>query len=208
MDRTDPSPPRPDPDDRRLPDPAEADEFGDRYSVWARLLHWITVVLVGSTIPVGIAMTSEGFGAIGNELYVTHKSLGVVIGIVVVVRLTWRLVGDRPPPLPGFVPPVEVRLARWTHRALYLLLLGMAVSGYVRTAAGDYPVEILDVLGIPPLVPVMPELATRLSVLHKFGAWLLVVTATLHVSAVSYHGMVLRNGIPGRMWPPVGGDGA
>ena len=172
------------------------------YGVGHRLFHWLSALLILVTIPVGLAMTSEGFGGIGDALYVVLKSLGVLILAVLVLRLAWLFLTPGPPRLPDSVPPRQRQLARWTHRGLYLLVGLMGVTGYLRVVSGDFPVEVLDSLGIPPLVSGAPELSRRLSVAHKVGAYLLVAGLAVHVAAAAHHALVLRDGVFQRMWPP------
>ncbi|MEQ9399045.1 MAG: cytochrome b/b6 domain-containing protein [Longimicrobiales bacterium] len=172
-----------------------------RYSRPARLFHWAVSGLVAVTIPVGIAMTSEGFRAQGDVLYITHKGIGVVLLVLVLARAAYRVVVP-PPPLPDSVPDRERRIAGATHVLLYVLLVVQGVTGYLRTVAGDFPIELLDVLGVPPLIGEHPDLARRLSVAHKIGAYALVATVSVHVAAVLHHALILRDGILGRMWPP------
>lgn len=176
------------------------------YGTVARLLHWAVTLLVVVTVPAGIAMTSEGFEGIRNQLFVAHKGIGVVILVLVAVRAAWRFVVP-PPPMPEAIPTAERRIARVAHAGLYLLLLALGVTGYLRTVGGGYPIELLELLGIPPLMSEKPELAGTLSVVHKFLAWALVATAALHVAEVLRHTLVERDGTLGRMWPPVASSG-
>lgn len=172
------------------------------YGVVARLFHWGTALLILTTIPIGIAMTSEGFESVGDALYIAHKNIGVVILGVLVLRLVWRLARPAPPPLPASVPALQRRIAEWTHRGLYLLVGLMAVTGYLRVVSGDFPVELLDALGVPPLISGRPDLSRTLSVVHKFTAWALVATLAVHVAAAAHHALILRDGVVSRMWPP------
>lgn len=174
------------------------------YGPLSRLFHWAVTALLIVTIPVGIAMTSEGFSSMGDALYVTHKNVGVIIGVLVVLRLLWRVVGSSPPEMPGAIPDRERRLAHATHLGLYALLLAMAATGYLRVVSGDFPVELLDALGVPPLISGRGDLSTTLSVVHKFLAWALVITASLHVGAVLHHTVIEKNQVLRRMWPPWG----
>ena len=172
------------------------------YATLTRIFHWVMALLILITIPVGIAMTSQGFAAQGDILYVTHKSLGVLILGLLALRLLWRWFGPSPPPLPQSVPLAEQRVALWTHRLMYALIGVMAVSGYLRTVGGGFPIEILDALGIPPLIGENELLATRLSVLHKVLGYVTVAVVALHVGAVAQHTWILKNRILWRMWPP------
>ena len=197
----------PDSDTPPTPDGDTPTPRGRRYSLPARILHWATFLAVAVTVPAGMAMTSEGFGDVSNSLYVLHKGLGVIILTLLLLRLLWRVAGPGEPELPGELPAQERTLVKWAHRGLYLLLGTVAVIGYWRTAGGGYPVEILDALGIPPLVPENESLSVKLSVAHKFLAYLAVVAIALHIAAVLHHTFLRGHRILPRMWPPWGGRG-
>jgi len=175
---------------------------GDRgYGTVARLFHWVTALLIFLMIPVGIAMTSEGFADIRNELFIFHKGTGALLLILVLLRVAWRLF--RPaPPMPESVPSVQRRLARWNHTLLYILLVVMTVSGYLRVVAGGFPIELLDAFGIPPLISENTALANRMSVLHKFSVYALTALIGAHIAAASFHAFIARDGVVRRMWPP------
>ena len=174
---------------------------GGGWSVPSRVLHWGVAALVLVTILIGVAMTSEGFDGIRDGLYVAHKGIGVILLVLVTLRAVWRWATPSPP-LPASIPETERRLATYTHRLLYALLFVMAVSGYLRTVGGGFPIELLDALGIPPLVGEMPIWADRLSVLHGFVAYLLVATVAAHVAVVVQHTWFGGTDILSRMWPP------
>ncbi|UCC26632.1 MAG: cytochrome b [Gemmatimonadales bacterium] len=172
----------------------------------SRVFHWLMAAMILAQLPVGIAMTSEGFRGLSDALYITHKGLGVLIFVTLMARLLWRVVGPPAPPLPEAIPALERRIAHASHRLLYVMVGVMAVTGYVRTVGGGFPIELLDALGFPPLVGENSQLATRLSVVHKFLGYVLVALLALHVGAVLQHTLVLRNRVLWRMWPPWRGD--
>ena len=172
------------------------------YDTVARLLHWSVALLVVLQIPAGIAMTSEPLSAWADPLYIYHKGAGSVLLLLVFARLGWRLT-HRTPPFPDFMPPREQRIAHATHLAIYVMLITMVVSGYVRTVGDGFPIELLDALGVPPLIPEMPGLARAMLVVHQFAVVALVGLVAVHVSAVLRHRLIERNPVLGRMWPPV-----
>lgn len=175
-----------------------------RYGAPARLLHWLTVALVAIQIPAGIAMTGEGFErATVDLLFILHKGTGVVLLGVILLRVLWRLT-HAPPPLPARVPAPERRLAGVGHALLYVLLVLMPVSGYVRTVGDGFPIELLNALGVPPLLPSMPEIARNASIVHRFTAYALAGLIAVHVMEVLRHQWVERTDLLGRMWPPLG----
>lgn len=181
-----------------------ADPRSPGYGTLARLLHWITVAVIAIMIPVGIAMTSAGFESIEDELYILHKNLGVIVLLLILFRIAWRIT-HRPEPLPASLPPLQQRIAATTHGLLYVLLLLMPITGYIRTVGGDFPIELLNALGVPPLVPVMKETAEVFSVIHKFSAYAILALIVAHVTAAMQHALINRDGVISRIWPPVAG---
>lgn len=172
------------------------------YGTVARLFHWITVLLVATMIVAGFTMVQEIPRPWQDRLFVLHKGLGVVVLLVVLARLGWRL-RHPPPPLPLSVPPVQARVAEAVHRGLYALLIVQAVSGYVYVTSGGYPIEALTALGIPPLLARHEAVAAVAEAVHVGGAFLLTALIVAHIGAAAFHGLVRRDGIVARMWPPV-----
>lgn len=171
------------------------------YAPAARLMHWVTVLLVFTTIPVGMVMVQKGLPReVGNALFIYHKNVGVLLLLLVLARLAFRA-GNPPPPLPASVAGWQRQVAGATHAALYALLLVMAVSGYIRVAAGGFPIEMLDALGIPKLAPRSDLLANTAKAVHFWVRFPLVALILLHVGAALMHGLVKRDGVFGRMWP-------
>lgn len=173
------------------------------YGVVSRVFHWLTVLLVLVMVPVGFIMTQELPRATQNALFTLHKGLGVVTLVVVALRIVWRLTHPAPP-LPTDVPAGQARIAGIVHVLLYVLLATMALSGYVRVTTGGFPIELLNALGVPPLLPKVEAVANVAKTIHYAAAFGLVALIAAHVGAAAYHGMVRRDGIVGRMWPPFG----
>lgn len=160
------------------------------------------MLLVLVMIPVGLIMTQEGLPRpVQDRLFILHKGLGPVLFVVVVLRLIWRWHAP-PPPLPESVPPLQRRMAAGVHALLYVFLFLMAVSGYVRVTAGGFPIELLDAIGIPPLLPRSEGVAEAAKMVHATAKSGLVALIVAHVAAALYHAIVLRDGVFSRMWPP------
>jgi cytochrome b561 len=175
------------------------------YGTVARILHWLTVVLVGVTIPVAFLMTSElQDRALQDALFVFHKGIGPIILLVVIMRILWRLFHGAPA-LPTTLPRFQQIVSKIVHIGLYVGLLTMAVSGYVRVITGGFPIELLNAVGVPPLLPRNEVVAETAKMIHRSAAWGLLGLIALHVAAALYHQFVMRDGIMARMWPPLGG---
>ena len=177
------------------------------YGTVTRLFHWVTAGIVVIQIPVGIAMTSEAAPDIGDFLFILHKGMGSVFLPFVVARLIWKFMHPVSPLLPT-TPPLQRRIAALTHGLLYVLLVALPITGYVRTVGDGYPIELLDAIGIPPLVTGIPETAHLMLVIHKFSAYLLTAVIAAHLGAAVHHGMIERDGVMSRIWPPVRARGS
>jgi cytochrome b561 len=173
------------------------------YSTTARLLHWIVAILVLLMIAAGVVMTREGIGrGLQDTLFIFHKNVGVVVLLLVTVRYAYRRFNP-PPPLPPTMPHLQQRIAALSHGALYGLLFLMPIAGYVRVRAGGFPIEWLDRIGLPTLVPRSDELAQVAKSVHFFGSIALSALVLLHVGAALFHAVIRRDGVFSRMWPPV-----
>jgi cytochrome b561 len=75
----------------------------------------------------------------------------------------------------------------------------------VRVKAGGFPIESLDALSIPSLVPRSEALAEIAKTVHYGAGLLLIALIAMHIGAALFHGMVKQDGVFSRMWPPVGG---
>lgn len=179
------------------------DHTEQQYSQVARLLHWIMAVLVLAMIAAGFLMVQEGLGRpLRNALFIFHKNTGILLLILGLLRIAYRL-AYRPPPLPAGIPGWQARAAGASHLALYALLVVMPVAGYIRVKAGGFPIEMLDALGIPALVPRSDMLAELAKATHHYGAIVITGIILAHVSAASYHGLIRRDGVFSRIWPPL-----
>ncbi len=174
-----------------------------RYTAVTRSLHWFVALMVLATIPIGVIMLQEGLARPTQDLlFILHKNGGVIILLLVLVRIVWRMRSPAPA-LPSTIPPWQARIAHGVQVALYALLLVMAISGYVRVRAGGFPVEMLDALSLPPLVPRSEALAETAQQIHATARYPLVALILLHVGAGVKH-LLARDGVFARIWPPVG----
>lgn len=174
------------------------------YSAPARAFHWLTVLLLVITVPIGLAMTYRGgelkiWDATTNMLYSSHKALGMLILAVVVLRLAYRLFKGAPPDEPG-QPAWQKAIAHIAHWSLYALLLGIPLVGWL--AVSMFPaLDIFGLIKLPALAAPDQKTAKSLFEVHEILAKALLAIVALHVLAALAHHFVLRDGVLRRMWP-------
>ena len=170
------------------------------YKPAARVLHWLTAILIIATFPVGLLMIQEGWArGTQDTMFIFHKNVGVIILLLVLARLAYRAANPAPP-LPDSVPGWQQKIAHLTHWLLYGLVIVMAVSGYTRVKAAGFPLEGLDALGFPSLVPKSEALAKTAQLIHWTARFVLFALIVTHVGAALHHALVKKDGVFGRMW--------
>jgi cytochrome b561 len=179
------------------------------YSQVAIVLHWLIALLMLTNI--GLAWyfgTLKGPDAIPPIQL--HKSIGITVLLLTLVRIGWRLV-NRPPPLPGSLRPWERWAAKATHVLFYVLMLGMPLSGWAMVSASPLiKVHPTVLYGVIPW-PAVPYPGLDSDALHGFRklfttthetlAWVAYATIAIHVLAALKHQLIDRDDVMGRMVP-------
>jgi cytochrome b561 len=157
------------------------------------------VLLILMILPVAWVMMSLPTGPEQDRMFVFHRSLGVTIFAVVVLRLAWRSTHPAPPS-PSGAPRVTELISQLTHWLLYALLLFMPVTGYLQSA-DDRPVSYFGLFNCPEL-PKDKALGHVAQVLHLASQWGIYTLVGLHVGATLWHVAIRRDGLLSRMIPP------
>lgn len=172
----------------------------ETWGLVAQLLHWLIAVLIVVMASLGWYMTTLDISPTMFELYALHKSIGVTVFTLVILRLAWRL-SNPTPALPGHMPPAERWLAHASHGLLYLILFAMPVSGYVINSAADFPLNIFGLFTIPNVIPESEPIKEAAEGVHETLIWVLVAVLVLHVAGALKHHFVDRDDVLRRMLP-------
>lgn len=167
----------------------------ERYGTVALTLHWLSAALILSLIPMGFAMQSVP-ESLRLGLYGAHVVLGILIGLLTLVRLVWWMAFDRRPQASHEDPPYQRFLAKAVHAGFYIALIVLAVSGIrmlvisplgTMLAAGDLSLMPMKLDGRPPRL------------VHGLMARLLMGLFVLHLIGALYHHWIRRDGALERM---------
>ena len=171
-----------------------------RYSAAQKWLHWLIAAIILSTVPVGLTMTQLGEGELTNRLYELHKSLGLVILALALVRIAVRLRRGAPPLEPG-LPAWQQRAAHASHYALYVLIVGTPIVGWAATSACCPPVKLFWTVPVTLPMPRSDALATAIFWIHYGLAFTLIGIVAVHVGAALQHHFIRRDRTLLRMLP-------
>lgn len=170
-----------------------------RYGAVAQTLHWAIVVLLIVQITLAVMADDLPNGVEKLMLLTRHKSFGITILALVVLRLVWRLLND-PPALPPMSRWQRVA-AQFSHWGMYVLLLVMPLSGWMMSSSANYPVSWFGLFQLPDLVGPSKPLNGLMHDLHETFAGLLLVLVGIHVAAALKHHFWDRDGLLWRMLP-------
>jgi cytochrome b561 len=173
----------------------------DRYTSIAIALHWLIALLLLGQFVFGLMLDDIPRGTPERGIYVNlHKSTGILIGLLILLRIVWRLT-HAPPALPDTMPAWQQRAARYSHAALYLCMVMLPLSGYLASNFSKYGIKFFNVVQLPPWGPNDKTLYTVFNQTHHVTALLLAVFVGVHVLAVAKHMLIDHDGLLLRMWP-------
>ena len=170
-----------------------------RYGYVAQTLHWTVVGLLIVQVTLGKIADGLPLGLEKLALLARHKSFGITILGLAIIRLAWRLF-DRPPPLPP-MPRWQHVAAHLNHWALYVLLFAMPLTGWMMSSASNYPVSWFGLVQLPDLVAPDRSLKEQFEDVHELLANVLITLALLHIAAALKHQFIDRDGLLFRMLP-------
>jgi cytochrome b561 len=170
-----------------------------RWGHVAQLLHWVIVALILVQVTYGLWAAQVPLVK-RLSLIAQHKSFGITILGLAVLRLLWRFANPAPE-LPGTLKAWERVAAHVTHWGLYVLLFALPISGWLMSSARGFPVSWFGRVQLPDLVSRNPALYDAMLRTHHVLIWLLAAVLVLHIGAALKHHLVLKDDVLKRMLP-------
>ena len=171
-----------------------------RWGAVSKFLHWIIVLMIITQYVLAEAAEDMPLGLAKFVTYARHKSIGITILGLAVLRLLWRWMNPTPE-LPNTLKPYERFLAQAAHFGLYLFLFAQPITGWLMSNAQNFPVSYFGWFTLPDLVAPDKELGEVLENVHKTLFKCLLALATLHVAAAFKHHFWLKDDVLKRMLP-------
>lgn len=168
------------------------------YDGLAMTLHWLTTLLVLTQF--GLAQLWDLVPrAAAHLMIVAHMSFGIILMLVLVVRISWRLI-------PGH--RVSAATVGWmgavsqaVHRALYGLLATEMMLGFLLRWSDGKALSFFGLLIAPPFPPLSESAQDWVGDIHNWLAWIILAVAAGHAFAALFHHFVLHDGVLWRMLP-------
>lgn len=152
------------------------------------LIHWISALTVFSLFGIGLYMMSLSYY---DPLYRTlpwwHKSVGLTLFALTLIRLVWKLINPKPAALPEH-GEWTIRLAKLGNHLIYLLLIAIMVSGYLISTADGRGISVFGWFDVPALITGIEGQEDLAGTVHFYLAWTLVILAAGHgLAAIKHH---------------------
>ncbi len=171
-----------------------------RYTTIAQLFHWVIAALIVTQFALAWTADDLPLGAHKLALLARHKSFGMTVLMLAVLRLLWRFKHPAPE-LPAGMTPIERAIARMTHVAFYVLLFAMPLTGWMMSSAKNYSVSWFGLFTWPNLIGKNETAFDFLKSTHDYLSDALFVIAVLHILAALKHHFWDKDDVFLRMLP-------
>jgi cytochrome b561 len=166
----------------------------------SKLLHWTIVALIIAQLILASAADDMPDGIEKLAMLARHKSVGMVVLVLAVLRIVWRLSNPGPRPSPAW-PKWQRAASGMSHGLLYLLIFLQPLSGWLMSSSKNYPVSLFGWFQFPDLIQPSERAFEFFHELHEILATTLIVVAVVHIVAALYHHFVMKDDVLRRMLP-------
>ncbi|WP_158783098.1 cytochrome b [Pantoea sp. BAV 3049] len=163
------------------------------------LLHWLVALAVYGMFALGLWMVTLGYyDSWYHPAPELHKSIGITLFAVMILRAIWRFISPPPKPLSSYSALTRIS-AVGVHLLLYGILFAIFISGYLISTADGKPIEVFGLLSVPATLEGFGEQADLAGDVHLWLAWSVVILSGLHALAALKHHFIDRDNTLKRM---------
>ncbi|AUX93050.1 cytochrome b [Mixta gaviniae] len=156
-------------------------------------LHWLVALAVYGMFALGLWMVTLGYyDTWYHKAPELHKSVGMVLFAVMILRVIWRFISPPPTPLASYSPLVRYS-ATAAHLLLYLLLFAIFITGYLISTGEGQPIDIFGLLSAPAVINADATQIDLAGDIHLWLAWSVVILSLLHGLAALKHHFIDRD---------------
>jgi cytochrome b561 len=171
-----------------------------KFGTVRQFFHWVITLTLLGQIPLAWYMIELPMSPDKFATYALHKSIGMTLFTLAVLRVLWALWSSRPA-LPDTMPRWQVYVSKFVEFMLYLLVIVMPVTGWLMSSAANTPVSVWGWLTLPDLVEPNEKLMETLKLVHETQSIALMTFAGIHVLAALKHHFVDRDNVLLSMLP-------
>ncbi|WP_430391320.1 cytochrome b [Dyella sp. 20L07] len=165
----------------------------------AKFFHWITALAILGNGVFGLLMDLASSPMQKINWLALHKSIGLTVLALLLLRLLWRAADRRPREDPA--PRWQQLAAHAVHGVLYLLIAALPLSGWWFNSVTGKPLQFFKLFNLPALSAANPDLRHLSHSIHENLFWFLVIVLVLHVGGALKHHLIDRDNTLLRMLP-------
>lgn len=163
------------------------------YGLITIITHWLVALTVFGLFGLGFWMVDlsyyDDWYRRGPDI---HRSIGILLFLVMLFRVVWRAMNASPDPLPGH-KRWEVRSAHAAHLLLYVLIFVAMVSGYLISTADGSSISVFDWFEVPSVTGQVKGMEDTAGTVHYWSTWAIVGLAAIHAAGAFKHHLLDRD---------------
>ncbi len=169
-----------------------------RWGLASRLFHWFMAIAILFMFCLGITMINMRLSPEKLEMFMVHKSTGMLLLLAIILRILWRIINP-PPKFPKFISHNQQQIIRLGQLLMYFLMFCIPVSGWVINSAANFPLHWFGLFQVPAITDPSIAVEEIAKIVHFTLICILGVLIIGHIAAALHHHFVLKNDVLRRM---------
>jgi len=165
----------------------------------AKFFHWIIALAILGNGTFGLLMDLARSPMQKISWLALHKSIGLTVLALVLLRIAWRWRDGRPLDEPA--PRWQQWSAHAVHGVLYVLIVALPLSGWWFNSVTGKPLQWFKLFNLPALAAKNDDIRHFAHAVHEYLFWFLVLVLVAHVGAALKHHVFDNDNVLRRMLP-------
>ncbi len=157
------------------------------YDPISKWLHWVITLLMIALLAIGWIMVDLGYYHPWYHRSLTwHKSLGIIVGLIVLVKFAWRLITSYPK-ADSSLNTFEKVASKIAHHFLLLSMTVLPLSGYLISSSAGDAIDVFNWFSVPAIAQVSAALREQAINIHYYIAYATIAVVFLHIAGALKH---------------------
>lgn len=170
------------------------------YGWISRAIHWIVALIILGMLVLGTYLTRMQPSLSNLWLFGLHKSIGMCLLALMVLRLIWHRISPPPPTLSAGIPAWQLRTSKIVHVFLIVLVLMIQISGWIGSSATGIDMVLFNTVKVPPIAPVSETWDNNAFLAHGILTKILMALIALHIAGALHRHFVHHDDTLKRMF--------